>query len=129
MSSNDSQKVIDYFAELERLGSEVLAGKNELVLLDKRKQKTREALRAIGASGANKSWMCIGKTFIKLPSTTVRTMLESDVNDINVAIEDTRQAVKNRVDALKHYEGLPDLTDTGFRLNALTSEDASILRP
>lgn len=41
----DSNKILNYLTEVEGLAEEILADKRQLIDLDKRRQKTREAIR------------------------------------------------------------------------------------
>ena len=82
MDPEKVQQIINY---TERAAQQVLTTKDEMIGLDFRRQKTREALRAlkndINASDSyeNKTWLSLGNLFIKTRTTKAKNLLQKGV--------------------------------------------------
>lgn len=83
MESLSNEKLLTYLVEIEASAEEVLADKQEIVDLDRKRQATREAIRAVQNQSQNhwkgdqsKTWMAVGNTFFKLPAKTAADMLK-----------------------------------------------------
>ena len=70
--ARDPQFVVNYLEEVELLAEDVLADKQQLVDLDKKKNSNREALAALHKKvvapphSADKVWLNFGGMFIKM---------------------------------------------------------------
>ncbi len=70
-------KLLTYLKEVEAAAEDVLADKQEIVDLDRKRHRVREALRAVEKSDENKLWMAAGNTFIKMPTETAVDMMKA----------------------------------------------------
>uniref|UniRef100_A0A915A952 P53 and DNA damage-regulated protein 1 n=1 Tax=Parascaris univalens TaxID=6257 RepID=A0A915A952_PARUN len=116
-------KLIDRLSEYEQLGQSVIMGKRAVVELDERRQKSREAVRALRNKAkiqGDSTWVCLSNaTFIKFPTQQSISFIEEDIKTINSTIDSTRDELKKRVDELKEMEGSKDLEALGFRLKPI----------
>lgn len=83
MESLSNEKLLTYLVEIESSAEDVLSDKQEIVDLDRKRQMTREAIRAVDRQSKqdwkgdqSKMWMAVGNTFFKLPSRTADEMLK-----------------------------------------------------
>ncbi|KAL3877922.1 hypothetical protein ACJMK2_035563 [Sinanodonta woodiana] len=77
MDAQFTQKLVNELTSLEEVAEEILADKQEMIDLDKRRQKTREAVRALQKDKqTQKSWVCFGNTFLKLSTQQTKKLLE-----------------------------------------------------
>jgi len=60
------EKSISIITETEELADKILANKQELIALDKRRQETRETLRLMEKSEEPKVWITVGSMLIKM---------------------------------------------------------------
>lgn len=64
---NDAAKTMDILVRCERTADRILQIKRELVMLDQRRQDTREGLRELQKdSTAKHSWVAIGSMLVRL---------------------------------------------------------------
>lgn len=66
MSQTDLNKSIEIITKTEELADKILANKQELTVMDKRRQENREALRLIEKSNEPKAWITIGSMLVKM---------------------------------------------------------------
>ena len=83
----DPVKVQQIITETERAAQQVLTTKDELIALDFRRQKTREALRALKNeisankdSSEKKIWLSLGNLFIKTGKRKAQSLLQKGIN-------------------------------------------------
>ena len=78
----DQERIKQIVVETEAAAQKVLIDKEELIGLDFRRQKTREAYRALkNADKSNeKTWMSIGSLFIKVRSDKAQVLLQRGMN-------------------------------------------------
>lgn len=78
----DQERIKQIVVETEAAAQKVLIDKEELIGLDFRRQKTREAYRALkNADKPNeKTWMSIGSLFIKVRSDKAQVLLQRGMN-------------------------------------------------
>lgn len=74
----DPEKTKTSLVQIEAAAQEVLITKDELVELDFRRQKTREALRALknNIGSLEKTWMSFGGMFVKMTTKKAMNLLE-----------------------------------------------------
>lgn len=108
----------------ENLGEEVLADQQQIVELDKRRQATREAIRAVRREKeARKMWVMMGDEFVKVEKGTLQDWLESDQSVLDKEIDSVRDGLKEKVQALKRLEG--EEIPRGFFLNSMSKDELS----
>lgn len=104
---NDQTKILKYLIAVEKLAEEILADKREIVLLDKRRNQNREALRELTKSSQAKCWLTIGSVLIKNDVAVAKSLLEADQNQLNIDINKMRSDLKIKVNKLRDLEMLP----------------------
>ncbi|XP_041080566.1 p53 and DNA damage-regulated protein 1 [Polyodon spathula] len=119
----DSEKVLQYLCEVEEAAEEVLADRQQIVDLDIKRNRNREALRALQGDReqADKVKVCFGNMFIKLPRTKTKEMIQKDQKQLDKEICDLRNQLKAKVNRLNDLQGKPELR--GFNLAPLTKEE------
>ena len=100
----NAASVLDRMQRVELLGEEILTDRQQMVELDRRRNKNREALAALrrverqGAevAAAQKHWVCMGETFARHSQAEARAMLEADQSRLDAEIERLRAEVKRK---------------------------------
>ena len=122
----DQEKLLKYLASLEKLADEICSDKREIIMLDKRRNENREALRDLSKSQAssrsqNKCWVTVGSILIKHNIDTTKSLLEADQKQINIDINRLRSDLKVKVNNIRDLEMLPPVP--GLMLNPLSSTE------
>ncbi|KAH9380316.1 hypothetical protein HPB48_013160 [Haemaphysalis longicornis] len=98
-------KVKQFLADIESTAETILADKEQAVELDRRRQKNREALRALQKLDDNvrKPWVCIGNMFMKIPKGRTTELLQQVSDHLCMPIasnkaHSTRHAARNAMD-------------------------------
>lgn len=104
---NDQAKILTYLISVEKLAEEILSDKNEIILLDKRRNQNREALRNLTKSPQNKCWATIGSILVKHEVTSIRKLLEADQLQLDIDINKLRSNLKLKVNSLRDLEMQP----------------------
>lgn len=71
-----TKKTMEILVGTERVADQILQNKQEIVMLDKRRQSTREALREIDKSTDKKTWITIGSLLVKMPKDKAKELLQ-----------------------------------------------------
>lgn len=100
-------KVLKYLTSVEKLAEEILTDKREIVMLDKRRNQNREALRELSKSGQLKCWVSVGSVLVKQNLETTRTLLEADQKQLNIDVNILRSNLKVKVNDLRDLEMQP----------------------
>lgn len=66
MSQTDLNKSIEIITKTEELADKILVNKQELTVMDKRRQETRQAMRLMEKSEDKKVWITIGSMLVKM---------------------------------------------------------------
>lgn len=77
---DDTQKTMKILIETERVADQIIQNKHEIVMLDKRRQDTREALRDLGKSDQKKAWITIGSLLVKMNKDKALELLKKGLN-------------------------------------------------
>lgn len=122
----DADSVMRYMCEVEGMAEDILTDKEQIVNLDRRRNKNREALRAIKTElkenkNDSKSWVCFGNMFIRMDKATVEKLLSKDQETIDEEVNNLRNGLKTKVGKLREAEGKPDMR--GFQLEPLSQEE------
>ncbi|XP_047117148.1 G patch domain and ankyrin repeat-containing protein 1 homolog isoform X1 [Schistocerca piceifrons] len=120
------QHSLRLLSEIEEIGEEILRDRNEVVALDRRRNQTREALRAIQKSTADKVWVSVGSLLIKIPEKKATEMLKRDQIQVDVEINKMRSELKLKVNKLRDMEHQAPVP--GLMLNALTSSEMGAIK-
>ncbi|XP_039590912.1 p53 and DNA damage-regulated protein 1 isoform X2 [Polypterus senegalus] len=93
----DQQTVLQFLAEVEEVAEEVLADKQQMIDLDKKRNRNREALRVLQNDG------------------------ESNQQQLDQEINTLQNQLKSKVNHLNDLQGKPELK--GFNLVPLTKDE------
>lgn len=61
-----TKQTMEILIKTERVADQILQNKQEIIMLDKRRQDTREALRDLTKSDQKKVWITIGSLLVKM---------------------------------------------------------------
>lgn len=103
----DQEKVLKYLVSVEKLAEEILADKREIMMLDKRRNQNREALRDMTKSSQHKCWVTVGSVLIKHNAEATKYLLEADQKQLNIDINKLRSDLKVKVNNLRDMEMQP----------------------
>jgi len=125
-------QIIRLFEDLESAGEKVLSDRQEVVDLDRRRNSNRQAIRALQQSSKaqykgdlSKTWIAVGNTFLKIPTSNAKNMLESDQKLLDISVNKLRSKLKDDVNRLRDLEGKEELK--GFGLQALSRDDLALV--
>ncbi|CAG5018167.1 unnamed protein product [Parnassius apollo] len=104
---NDQARTLKYLVSVEKLAEEILCDKQEIVMLDKRRNHNREALRALTKSSQCKCWVTIGSVIIKHDIVATKFLLEADQRQLNIDINKLRSDLRIKVNNLRDLEMQP----------------------
>ena len=100
----------------------------EIVDLDRKRHRNREAIRAIDkackshwAGDDSKTWLAMGNSFFRLPNKGAVEMLRTDQTNLDISVNKLRSELKDKVNRLRELEGREGLK--GFGLKALSKDE------
>ncbi|GAA6225427.1 p53 and DNA damage-regulated protein 1-like isoform X6 [Lates japonicus] len=93
-----SQRVMEYLTEVEEGAEDILTAKQQIVDLDSRRNRNREALNALKTE-----------------------MSDSDQEQLEKEINNIREGLKAKVSCLNEMQGQPELR--GYNLSPLSSDE------
>ncbi|KAM8757157.1 p53 and DNA damage-regulated protein 1 [Acanthopagrus schlegelii] len=119
----ESKRVLEYLTEVEVAAEDVLTTKQQIVDLDTKRNKNREALNALKneVSDSEKVKVCFGSVFIKFPKLKMTEMIQKDQKQLDMEINDLRKGLKAKVNRLNEMQGKPELR--GYNLSPLSSDE------
>ncbi|XP_050071493.1 uncharacterized protein LOC126559386 [Anopheles maculipalpis] len=126
---SDQQKLMEILLETERVADRILAYKQELVELDKRRQDTREALRLIEKhipAKQKRVWITIGSMLVKQDRASAIELLRKDQQTTEAEIDRIRQEQKLLVAKQRDLEH--DQPLRGFNLKPLSNAEIAGIR-
>ncbi|XP_061217460.1 p53 and DNA damage-regulated protein 1 [Neopsephotus bourkii] len=125
--ARDPAFVLRYLAEVEELAEDVLAARQQIVDLDVKRNRNREALRALQKSQEpdGMAMVCFGSMFIELPAAQTRDMLRKDQEHLDEEINNLRKELRVKVNRLYEAQGKPELK--GFNLNPMSAEEMKLI--
>eukprot|EP00064_Thunnus_orientalis_P000906 superscaffoldBa00000053_g907 len=102
----ESQRVLEYLSEVEEAAEDVLTSKQQIVDLDSKRNRNREALNALKneLSDSEKVKVCFGNMFIKFPKSKTREMIQKDQEQLDKEINDLRKGLKAKVNRLNEMQ-------------------------
>lgn len=123
METADSQRALEYLTEVEEAAEDVLTTKQQIVDLDSKRHRNREALSALRneLSQSEKVKVCFGNIFIKFPSNKTREMIQRDQEQLDKEINNLRKELKVKVNQLNDIQGKPELR--GYSLTSLSPDE------
>ena len=114
-------KALHIFSELDAAAEDVLTDKQTIIDLSRKSNETRRAIRTLEKEEKNKSWVCVGQTFIKIPTKKATEILKRDQLHYNEEIDSLRNGLKQKVNKVRDLEGKPEAK--AFNLKALSKSD------
>uniref|UniRef100_A0A3P8TBX5 p53 and DNA damage-regulated protein 1 n=1 Tax=Amphiprion percula TaxID=161767 RepID=A0A3P8TBX5_AMPPE len=123
----ESQRVLEYLTEVEEAAEDVLTTKQQIVDLDTKRNRNREALNALKheMSDSEKVKVCFGSMFIKFPKSKTKEMIQKDQEQLDKEINDLRQGLKAKVNRLNEMQGKPELR--GYNLSPLSTDEVKAI--
>lgn len=115
--------------QIELTADDIIDTKHQIVDLDAKRHKNREALNALRDLKANqktKNWVCVGDMFIRLNQNDTRNIIFDDQYRMETGIEKLREQLSEKVNKLRELEGKPEIT--GFNLKPLNKQEILSLR-
>lgn len=104
---NEQDKVLKYLVSVEKLANEILNDKSEIIMLDKRRNHNREALRDLNKTSQRKCWITVGSVLIKHDLDDTKSLLEADQRQLNININKLRCNLKVKINDLRDLEMQP----------------------
>ncbi|XP_026485185.1 p53 and DNA damage-regulated protein 1 [Vanessa tameamea] len=104
---DDQGKTLKYLVAVEKLAEEIINDKREIIMLDKRRNQNREAIRDLSKSSQLKCWVTVGSILVKHNVESTITLLESDQKQLDVDINKLRSNLKVKVNSLRDLEMQP----------------------
>lgn len=128
------EELTKLLAQIELTADEIIDTRQQIVNLDARRHKTREALNRLRElrdidtvnKRSRKHWICVGDMFIRLGSNEARNLLLDDQYQTETGIEKLRDDLKKHVDKLNELEGKPERT--GLNLKPLDKKEILALK-
>ncbi|CAB3237227.1 unnamed protein product [Arctia plantaginis] len=121
----DHEKVLQYLMAAEKLAEEILSDKREVIMLDKRRNQNREALRDLTKTNQQKCWVTVGSVLIKHKFQDAKLLLEADQKQLNIDINKLRSDLKIKVNNLRDLEMQPPVP--GLMLVPMTTKETEAL--
>ncbi|CAH0722544.1 unnamed protein product, partial [Brenthis ino] len=104
---DDQAKVLKYLVLVEKLAEEIINDRREIIMLDKRRNQNREALRELLKSSQSKCWVTVGSVLVKHNLHATKSLLEADQKQLNIDINKLRSNLKLKVNNLRDLEMQP----------------------
>lgn len=126
------EELTKLLTKIELTADDIIDTKQQIVNLDAKRHKTREALnrlkdqRTNNPNSTRKNWVCLGDMFIRLNHNEARNLILDDSYHIDQGIEKLRDELQEKVGKLRELEGKPEIT--GFNLKPLKKEEILSLR-
>lgn len=115
--------MLDLLRQNEILGEKVLRDREEIVQMDRIRNKNREALNALKRfSESDSVYLCVGNMFFKHRISTAKNIIQNDQHLTNNNIEKLRRQIKNNVQTLQLMEDKGE-EFAKFNLNPLSSQE------
>ncbi|XP_017288901.1 p53 and DNA damage-regulated protein 1 [Kryptolebias marmoratus] len=118
-----SKQALEYLTEVEEAAEDVLSTKQQIVDLDMKRNRNREALHALKHEmpDEEKVKVCFGNMFIKFSKSKTQEMIQKDQEQLEKEINDLRRELKAKVKCLNDTEGKPELR--GYNLSPLSADE------
>ncbi|XP_030276893.1 p53 and DNA damage-regulated protein 1 [Sparus aurata] len=119
----ESKRVLEYLTEVEVAAEDVLTTKQQIVDLDTKRNRNREALNSLKneVSDSEKVKVCFGSVFIKFSKLKTMEMIQKDQKQLDMEINNLRKGLKAKVNRLNEMQGKPELR--GYNLSPLSSDE------
>ncbi|XP_060810703.1 p53 and DNA damage-regulated protein 1 [Amyelois transitella] len=84
-----------------------MSDRREIIMLDKRRNHNREAMRKLINSEQKKCWVTVGSVLIKHDLQSTKSLLEADQNQLDIDINKLRCDLKVKINNLRDMEMQP----------------------
>lgn len=124
MDQKEVNDVLGLLRKSESLGENVLRNRDEIVQMDRIRQKNREALNELKKVATTESgvYLCVGNMFIKHSIKQATDLIQKDQKDVNNNIEELRQKIKRNVQNLYEIQNQGEDVNI-YNLNPLSSQE------
>ncbi|RWS24673.1 p53 and DNA damage-regulated protein 1-like protein [Leptotrombidium deliense] len=113
--------------ELENVGEQIVIARKDVVNIDRKRNKNREALSALlNDTEDEKVYFCLGNTFYKVSKETAKKMIRQDQEELNNKIQELREEMKVKVNELRKLEGRAELK--GYDLSPMSRLEVEALK-
>lgn len=121
-------ELIKEIEKKEQIARDILSIKAEIVGLDMKRNKNREASRALSKlpPKESKTWICSGNIFIKTKTDIAKAMISADQKSLDSTINELRDKIQERSKELSTMEGKEPIS-LSHKLKPLSSEERSAL--
>merc|ERR1711865_24760 len=121
--------LIATLTEIEIVAEELLTAQQQVVDLDRRRNKNREALGAIRRTevSGKKVWMCHGDFFVRTGIGDAATSLKSEQERLDGEISKLREDMKRKASKLADLEHRHDDAAPFLNLKALSPEESKLI--
>lgn len=103
------EELIKAYAAIDAEAEGILSDRQEIVELNDKRNKTREALRQLRKISSSKqnqqSWVCFANTFLKMDTKACLDMLDQDQQEMDTVINSLQDGLKSKVAGLQKMEG------------------------
>lgn len=126
------EELTKLLTKIELTADDILDTRQQIVNLDSKRHKNREALNRLKELNstkpiaARKNWVCMGDMFIRLDYNSARNIIFDEQYHLDQGVEKLRDELRDKVNNLNELEGKPELT--GFNLKPLKKEEIQALR-
>ncbi|XP_013883720.1 p53 and DNA damage-regulated protein 1 [Austrofundulus limnaeus] len=107
----DCTRALEFLTAVEEAAEDVLSTKQQIVDLDVKRNRNREALHALKHEMCDKEKVkvCFGNMFIKFSKCKTQEMIQKDQEQLDKEINELRRELKAKVKRLNETEGKPEL--------------------
>lgn len=122
----DPNFIFEYLKQVETLADDVLTDRRDIIELNKKRDKAREAVRALKKNETDKNaTVCLGNLFVQFPKNQAVNILEKDHSSVDIQIRNLEKGLKIKVNKLYEAEQRPELK--GLNLVPLSNEERESL--
>ncbi|XP_019723789.1 p53 and DNA damage-regulated protein 1 isoform X1 [Hippocampus comes] len=119
--------VVEYLTEVEEAAEDVLTTKQQIIDLDMKRNRNREALNALKSGMCSeKVKICFGNMFIKFPKSQATQMIQKDQEQLDSELNHLRKGLKANVNHLNEKQGKPELS--GYNLLPLSADEMKAIK-
>ncbi|KAL7737390.1 hypothetical protein ACLKA6_012995 [Drosophila palustris] len=115
MSQTDLNKSIEIINKTEELADKILANKQELTVMDKRRQENRVALRLMEKTEEPKVWITVGSMLVKMQREQAMKLLKKDQQQIDQEINKIHSEQKILVNKHRDVEFRSPFSGTNLK--------------
>ncbi|XP_061688868.1 p53 and DNA damage-regulated protein 1 [Syngnathoides biaculeatus] len=122
-----SHGVVEFMREVEEAAEDVLTTKQQIVDLDIKRNRNREALCALkNGMCSEKVKVCFGHIFVKLPKSKARKMIQRDQQQLDSKLNELHKRLKSNVNHLNETQGKPELSS--YNLLPLSTNEMNAMK-